>query len=96
MQTPEAGADSTSTVPLQTSVPVQPPGSTQQVPVQPQVLPSSPSLPLPVLVSSVGLWAVSKTVSCVQAQTVQQVQHVYPAQVQYVEENSGVYTNGNM
>lgn len=39
MQTPEAGADSTSTVPLQTSVPVQPPGSTQQVPVQPQVLP---------------------------------------------------------
>lgn len=31
-----------------------------------------------------------------QAQTVQQVQHVYPAQVQYVEENSGVYTNGNM
>lgn len=31
-----------------------------------------------------------------QAQTVQQVQHVYPAQVQYVEENSGIYTNGNM
>uniref|UniRef100_A0A8D3CPS1 Transcription factor RFX3 n=1 Tax=Scophthalmus maximus TaxID=52904 RepID=A0A8D3CPS1_SCOMX len=28
--------------------------------------------------------------------TVQQVQHVYPAQVQYVEENSGVYTNGNI
>ncbi|XP_003965551.2 transcription factor RFX3-like isoform X1 [Takifugu rubripes] len=66
MQTPEAGADSTSTVPLQTSVPVQPTGSAQQVPVQPQ------------------------------AQTVQQVQHVYPAQVQYVEENSGVYTNGNI
>ncbi|TNM91974.1 hypothetical protein fugu_018986 [Takifugu bimaculatus] len=63
---PEAGADSTSTVPLQTSVPVQPTGSAQQVPVQPQ------------------------------AQTVQQVQHVYPAQVQYVEENSGVYTNGNI
>lgn len=41
MQTPEAGADSTSTVPLQTSVPVQPPGSTQQVPVQPQV-PAAP------------------------------------------------------
>uniref|UniRef100_A0A8C7X7Y1 Transcription factor RFX3 n=1 Tax=Oryzias sinensis TaxID=183150 RepID=A0A8C7X7Y1_9TELE len=36
MQTPEAGADSTSTVPLQTTVPVQPPGSTQQVPVQQQ------------------------------------------------------------
>lgn len=31
-----------------------------------------------------------------QAQTVQQVQHVYPSQVQYVEENSGVYTNGTM
>uniref|UniRef100_A0A8B9JRU2 Regulatory factor X, 3 (influences HLA class II expression) n=1 Tax=Astyanax mexicanus TaxID=7994 RepID=A0A8B9JRU2_ASTMX len=30
------------------------------------------------------------------AQTVQQVQHVYPAQVQYVEENSGVYTNGTI
>ncbi|KAK7895227.1 hypothetical protein WMY93_020552 [Mugilogobius chulae] len=30
MQTPEAGADSTSTVPLQTAVPVQPAGSTQQ------------------------------------------------------------------
>uniref|UniRef100_A0A3Q3FTC8 Transcription factor RFX3 n=1 Tax=Labrus bergylta TaxID=56723 RepID=A0A3Q3FTC8_9LABR len=68
MQTPEAGADSTSTVPLQTTVPVQPTGSTQQVPVQQQVV----------------------------AQTVQQVQHVYPAQVQYVEENSGVYTNGNI
>lgn len=37
MQTPEAGADSTSTVPLQTTVPVQPAGSTQQVPVQQQV-----------------------------------------------------------
>ena len=39
MQTPEAGADSTSTVPLQTAVPVQPTGSTQQVPVQQQVPP---------------------------------------------------------
>ncbi|XP_034048802.1 transcription factor RFX3 isoform X1 [Thalassophryne amazonica] len=63
MQTPEAGTDSTSTVPLQTTVPVQPANSNQQVPVQQQ------------------------------AQT---VQHVYPAQVQYVEENSGVYTNGNI
>uniref|UniRef100_A0AAY4BL89 Transcription factor RFX3 n=1 Tax=Denticeps clupeoides TaxID=299321 RepID=A0AAY4BL89_9TELE len=26
----------------------------------------------------------------------QQVQHVYPAQVQYVEESNGVYTNGNI
>uniref|UniRef100_A0A3B4FLY4 Transcription factor RFX3 n=1 Tax=Pundamilia nyererei TaxID=303518 RepID=A0A3B4FLY4_9CICH len=40
MQTPEAGADSTSTVPLQTTVPVQPTGSTQQVPVQQQVRPA--------------------------------------------------------
>lgn len=40
MQTPEAGADSTSTVPLQTTVPVQPTGSTQQVPVQQQVHPA--------------------------------------------------------
>uniref|UniRef100_A0A3P8PWY8 Transcription factor RFX3 n=1 Tax=Astatotilapia calliptera TaxID=8154 RepID=A0A3P8PWY8_ASTCA len=40
MQTPEAGADSTSTVPLQTTVPVQPTGSTQQVPVQQQVCPA--------------------------------------------------------
>lgn len=54
MQTPEAGADSTSTVPLQTSVPVQPPGSTQQVPVQPQVLPQPPPPPLPVLTSGVS------------------------------------------
>ncbi|KAM6902239.1 transcription factor RFX3 isoform 3-T3 [Xenentodon cancila] len=36
MQTPEAGAESTTTVPLQTTVPVQPTGSTQQVPVQQQ------------------------------------------------------------
>ncbi|XP_064798477.1 transcription factor RFX3 isoform X1 [Oncorhynchus masou masou] len=40
MQTPEAGADSASTVPLQTAVPVQPAGSAQQVtsqvPVQQQ------------------------------------------------------------
>ncbi|XP_029547744.1 transcription factor RFX3 isoform X3 [Salmo trutta] len=63
MQTPEAGAESASTV--HTAVPVQPAGSAQQVTSQ--------------------------------AQTVQQVQHVYPAQqVQYVEENSGVYTNGNI
>lgn len=34
MQTPEAGADSSSTVPLQTSVPVQPAVPTQQVPTQ--------------------------------------------------------------
>ncbi|XP_062870005.1 transcription factor RFX3 isoform X2 [Trichomycterus rosablanca] len=34
MQTPEAGADSSSTVPLQTSVPVQPAVNTQQVPSQ--------------------------------------------------------------
>ncbi|CAL1569370.1 unnamed protein product [Knipowitschia caucasica] len=61
MQTPESGADSTSSVTLQTTVPVQPTGSSQQ-----------------------------------QAQTVQQVQHVYPAQVQYVEESGGVYTNGNI
>lgn len=54
MQTPEAGADSTSTVPLQTSVPVQPPGSTQQVPVQPQVLPARP----PALFLSFSLWIV--------------------------------------
>ncbi|KAL2087720.1 hypothetical protein ACEWY4_016548 [Coilia grayii] len=59
MQTPEAGADST-TVPLQTSV--QPAVSAQQ-----------------------GV-----------SQTVPQVQHVYPAQVQYVEENNGVYTNGTI
>ncbi|KAJ8408613.1 hypothetical protein AAFF_G00252480 [Aldrovandia affinis] len=31
-----------------------------------------------------------------QVQTVEQVQHVYPAQVQYVEQNSGVYTNGTI
>ncbi|KAM9538832.1 transcription factor RFX3-like isoform 2-T2 [Salvelinus alpinus] len=69
MQTPEAGAESASTV--HTAVPVQPAGSAQQVtsqvPVQQQVV-------------------------CAQT-----VQHVYPAQqVQYVEENSGVYTNGNI
>ncbi|KAJ3604846.1 hypothetical protein NHX12_026898 [Muraenolepis orangiensis] len=60
MQTPEAGTGSTSTVPLQTSVPGPPTSSTQQ------------------------------------AQGVQQVQHVYPAQVQYVEETSGIYTNGTI
>ncbi|XP_037120892.1 transcription factor RFX3 isoform X2 [Syngnathus acus] len=90
MQTPEAGADSTSTVPIQTSVPVQPAGSTQQLPVQQQVTPS-PS----------QSWLTSESLMpfhCIafQTQTVQQVQHVYPAQVQYVEENSGVYTNGNI
>lgn len=45
MQTPEAGADSTSTVPLQTTVPVQPTGSAQQVPVQQQVRRPRPSGP---------------------------------------------------
>ncbi|TSM28175.1 Transcription factor RFX3 [Bagarius yarrelli] len=38
MQTPEAGADSTSTVPLQTSVPVQPAVTSQQVPTQTQTV----------------------------------------------------------
>lgn len=42
MQTPEAGADSASNVPLQTSVPVQPAVSAQQVasqvPIQQQVI----------------------------------------------------------
>ncbi|KAM9538834.1 transcription factor RFX3-like isoform 4-T4 [Salvelinus alpinus] len=66
MQTPEAGAESASTV--HTAVPVQPAGSAQQVTSQ-----------VPV------------------QQQAQTVQHVYPAQqVQYVEENSGVYTNGNI
>ncbi|KAJ8262640.1 hypothetical protein COCON_G00150970 [Conger conger] len=67
MQTPEAGADTTSTAPLQSAGPPQPAVSAQQ---------GAPQGP-------------------VQQQThQQQVQHVYPAQVQYVEENSGVYTNG--
>lgn len=96
MQTPEAGADSTSTVPLQTSVPVQPPGSAQQVPVQPQVRPAPPVAAAADFPSRICGANKTPTVSCVQAQTVQQVQHVYPAQVQYVEESSGVYTNGNM
>uniref|UniRef100_A0A674DF69 Transcription factor RFX3 n=1 Tax=Salmo trutta TaxID=8032 RepID=A0A674DF69_SALTR len=38
MQTPEAGADSASTVPLQTAVPVQPAGSAQQVTSQTQTV----------------------------------------------------------
>ncbi|KAG9354975.1 hypothetical protein JZ751_001688 [Albula glossodonta] len=54
MQTPEAGSDAASTVPLQSAVPAQPAVTAQQV---------APQVP------------------------VQQ-------QVQYVEENSGVYTNG--
>ncbi|XP_061149242.1 transcription factor RFX3 isoform X3 [Syngnathus typhle] len=90
MQTPEAGADSTSTVPIQTSVPVQPAGSTQQLPVQQQVTPS----PSQSRLTSESLMPFSAI--AFQTQTVQQVQHVYPAQVQYVEENSGVYTNGNI
>ncbi|XP_018611441.2 transcription factor RFX3 isoform X1 [Scleropages formosus] len=70
MQTPEAGSDSASTVPLQTAVPAQPAVTTQQV---------APQVPVQQ-----------------QVQTVQQVPHVYPTQVQYVEENSGVYTNGTI
>ncbi|CDQ60323.1 unnamed protein product [Oncorhynchus mykiss] len=91
MQTPEAGADSASTVPLQTAVPVQPAGSAQQVtsqvPVQQQV---NGCVCVCVCVFHLHVFDLCVT------QTVQQVQHVYPAQVQYVEENSGVYTNGTM
>ncbi|CAL8276835.1 unnamed protein product [Merluccius merluccius] len=72
MQTPEAGTGSTSTVPLQTTVPGQPTGSTQQVII------------------------IIIIIIIIIAQTVQQVQHVYPAQVQYVEETSGIYTNGTI
>uniref|UniRef100_A0A8C7H2I7 Transcription factor RFX3 n=1 Tax=Oncorhynchus kisutch TaxID=8019 RepID=A0A8C7H2I7_ONCKI len=84
MQTPEAGADSASTVPLQTAVPVQPAGSAQQVTSQ-----------VPVQQQVNGCVCVCVCVH-LHTQTVQQVQHVYPAQVQYVEENSGVYTNGTI
>ncbi|XP_038134981.1 transcription factor RFX3 isoform X2 [Cyprinodon tularosa] len=97
MQTPEAGADSTSTVPLQTAVPVQPAGSTQQVPVQQQQ--RNPGLICTPFFCCCLENSLSNFNFCIlfhQAQTVQQVQHVYPAQVQYVEENSGVYTNGNI
>lgn len=104
MQTPEAGADSSSTVPLQTSVPVQPAVTAQQVPtqvpVQQQVscslVPTSPKDYLFVFFFFKHPHVYMRALRFSQAQTVQQVQHVYPSQVQYVEENSGVYTNGTM
>lgn len=64
MQTPEAGADSTTTVPLQTSVPVQPTGSTQQVPVQPQVLPAPVSASSRPHVSWFGFFSLLEYIKC--------------------------------
>ena len=47
-------------------------------------------------VAGTSHWVLLFAFQVQQVQTVQQVQHVYPAQVQYVEGSDTVYTNGAM
>ncbi|KAJ8285286.1 hypothetical protein GJAV_G00025080 [Gymnothorax javanicus] len=83
MQTPEAGSDAASTVPLQSAVTAQP---GRQRPAGGTTCARA--------AAALANANVARVSGLQQVQTVPQVQHVYPAQVQYVEENSGVYTNG--
>ncbi|MBN3306521.1 RFX2 protein, partial [Amia calva] len=90
MQNSEGGSDSAATVALRTST------SAQAPVVQP--VPASQQRVLVQATSSAqkGGQVQQLSVPRVQQvpQQVQQVQHVYPAQVQYVESGDAVYTNG--
>ncbi|KAB0389284.1 hypothetical protein E2I00_005887 [Balaenoptera physalus] len=107
MQTSETGSDTGSTVTLQTSVASQaavPTQVVQQVPVQQQetllrIYPGKDNEIKRKLISYrvyliISFLSPEDLDRVQQVQTVQQVQHVYPAQVQYVEGSDTVYTNG--
>ncbi|XP_060540568.1 LOW QUALITY PROTEIN: DNA-binding protein RFX2 [Pantherophis guttatus] len=83
MQTSEEGSNSATPVALRTSASAQPgPASQQRVLVQ--ATSSAPKgVPMPEL-------------TLPRAQQVQTVQHVYPAEVQYIEGGEAVYANGTL
>nr|XP_035142092.2 DNA-binding protein RFX2 isoform X2 [Callithrix jacchus] len=85
MQNSEAGADSPASVALRPSAAAPPvPASPQRVLVQ-----AASSAPKGAQMQPISLSRVQQL-----PQQVQPVQHVYPAQVQYVEGGDAVYTNG--
>ncbi|XP_036377223.1 DNA-binding protein RFX2 [Megalops cyprinoides] len=90
MQSSEGGSDSTSSVALRTST------SAQAPVVQP--VPASQQRVLVQATGSAQKGAQVQQLPRVQQvpQQVQQVQHVYPSQVQYVEGGEVVYTNGTI
>ncbi|XP_061093926.1 DNA-binding protein RFX2 isoform X1 [Conger conger] len=90
MQSSEGGSDSTASVALRTA-------SSAQAPVV-QPVPASQQRVLVQATSSGQKGAPGQQLSRVQQvpQQVQQVQHVYPSQVQYVEGGEVVYTNGTI
>uniref|UniRef100_A0A2K6GWC3 DNA-binding protein RFX2 n=1 Tax=Propithecus coquereli TaxID=379532 RepID=A0A2K6GWC3_PROCO len=81
MQNSESGSESPASVALRPSAAAQP-------------VPASPQRVLVQAASSAPKGAQMQPISLPRVQQVQPVQHVYPAQAQYVEGGDAVYTNG--
>ncbi|XP_066061484.1 DNA-binding protein RFX2 isoform X2 [Chamaea fasciata] len=92
MQSPEGGSDSAASVALHTSAPAQAP-VVQPVPASQQrvLVQATGSAPKGAQMQQISVPRVQQV-----PQQVQSVQHVYPAQVQYVEGGEAVYTNGTI
>ncbi|NXE41861.1 RFX2 protein, partial [Ptilorrhoa leucosticta] len=92
MQSPEAGSDSAASVALHTSASAQAP-VVQPVPASQQrvLVQATGSAPKGAQMQQISVPRVQQV-----PQQVQSVQHVYPAQVQYVEGGEAVYTNGTI
>ncbi|XP_039422058.1 DNA-binding protein RFX2 isoform X5 [Corvus cornix cornix] len=92
MQSPEGGSDSAASVALHTSASAQAP-VVQPVPASQQrvLVQATGSAPKGAQMQQISVPRVQQV-----PQQVQSVQHVYPAQVQYVEGGEAVYTNGTI
>ncbi|XP_062365868.1 DNA-binding protein RFX2-like isoform X3 [Cinclus cinclus] len=92
MQSPEGGSDSAASVALHTTAPAQAP-VVQAVPASQQrvLVQATGSTPKGAQMQQISVPRVQQV-----PQQVQSVQHVYPAQVQYVEGGEAVYTNGTI
>ncbi|XP_030112509.3 DNA-binding protein RFX2 isoform X4 [Taeniopygia guttata] len=92
MQSPEGGSDSAASVALHTSAPAQAP-VVQPVPASQQrvLVQATGSAPKGAQMQQISVPRVQQV-----PQQVQSVQHIYPAQVQYVEGGEAVYTNGTI
>ncbi|XP_023798886.1 DNA-binding protein RFX2 isoform X4 [Poecile atricapillus] len=92
MQSPEGGSDSAASVALHTSAAAQAP-VVQPVPASQQrvLVQATGSAPKGAQMQQISVPRVQQV-----PQQVQTVQHVYPAQVQYVEGGEAVYTNGTI
>ncbi|NXW73135.1 DNA-binding protein RFX2 isoform X1 [Hirundo rustica] len=92
MQSPEGGSDSAASVALHASASAQAP-VVQPVPASQQrvLVQAAGSAPKGAQMQQISVPRVQQV-----PQQVQSVQHVYPAQVQYVEGGEAVYTNGTI